>query len=174
MGDCITTLNGSATIAVIHALAGDEAMYNLTVADAHTYYVGAAGALVHNECDFWFESGVDELQIIEGNKLEPSVGADGTFQIYGRVNPTTGELGQIGIYDSAGDIIYHIDPPDSSTPAWHYHDFTLFPGDPSKGHGPNAPHHIIGDGSLADLIEFLRARGLGDSELCALRLIECS
>jgi hypothetical protein len=50
MGDRITTLNGSATVAAIHALAGDEAMYNLTVANAHTYYVGAAGALVHNTC----------------------------------------------------------------------------------------------------------------------------
>jgi hypothetical protein len=50
MGDCITTLNGTATFAVIHALAGDEAMYNLTLADAHTYYVGTAVALVHNTC----------------------------------------------------------------------------------------------------------------------------
>jgi RHS repeat-associated protein len=81
-----------------------------------------------------------------------------------------GSLEQIGIYDVDGNVIYHIDFPDSSTPFWHYHIITT-PGNPASGHGAGAPHVRIGNGTIQAVIDFLRSRGLMDYQLSQLRLI---
>ncbi|MFN8523149.1 MAG: polymorphic toxin-type HINT domain-containing protein [Chloroflexota bacterium] len=37
-------------VATVEPRSGSQVMYNLTVAEAHTYFVGAGGWLVHNDC----------------------------------------------------------------------------------------------------------------------------
>lgn len=51
-GDTLSSLSGelSTTVEVINT-GRRETVYNLSVADAHTYFVGERGVLVHNICD---------------------------------------------------------------------------------------------------------------------------
>jgi hypothetical protein len=50
-GETIVTLAGSTeTVAWVHAVPGQAEMYNLTVAQDHTYAVGDGHAVVHNTC----------------------------------------------------------------------------------------------------------------------------
>src|SRR5579859_6470516 len=50
-GETVVTLAGATeTVAWVHAVAGQAAMYNLTVTQDHTYAVGNGGAVVHNTC----------------------------------------------------------------------------------------------------------------------------
>jgi hypothetical protein len=51
-GDSLRSSTGAApTVAAVQAFSGDRVMYNLTVADLHTYYVmvGGSSVLVHND-----------------------------------------------------------------------------------------------------------------------------
>ncbi|MCU0494674.1 MAG: polymorphic toxin-type HINT domain-containing protein [Chloroflexaceae bacterium] len=124
-------------------------MYNLTVATAHTFFVGTDGWLVHNtDCDWWLVDPENYVKVrdrtlpAEGG---PPMGAIGRFD-------DNGNLRQIGLYDHEGNVVFHIDAPDGHTNSWHYHVFV--PGNPQTGHGAGAGHHRIDD-----LERFLRERG---------------
>lgn len=50
-GEAVVTLNGSSgTVAWVHTVPGQADMYNLTVANDHTYAVGDGQWVVHNTC----------------------------------------------------------------------------------------------------------------------------
>ena len=53
IGDEIQRANGgSGALEAVDVVAVPQTMYNLTVAEAHTYFVGAGGWLVHNACSY--------------------------------------------------------------------------------------------------------------------------
>jgi hypothetical protein len=58
-----------------------QPMFNLTVDEAHTYFVGQQAWLVHNECDFWFQ----------GEVLPEEINAE-PFSAMTRYDSSTGEL----------------------------------------------------------------------------------
>jgi hypothetical protein len=154
-GDQILSLDGDyGTVErVVVVEDANQPMYNLTVDEAHTFYIGEGDWLVHNvDCDFWLSGNFSK---IADTDLPTSIKAD-PFSAMARYD-ADGNLRQMGFYDADGNIIYHIDAPDGHTPSWHWHDFTSTPGDPSSGHGPGAAHNIIGDDSALE--EFLNNAG---------------
>lgn len=81
-----------------------QAMYNLTVDTAHTFFVGEGQWLVHNDCDFWLSG--DLIKIGEDIKMPleggPAWGAIAKYK--------DNVLKQLALYDGSGDVIYHIEP----------------------------------------------------------------
>jgi RHS repeat-associated protein len=59
---------------------------------------------------------------------------------YGSYNQD-GTLRQIALYDENGNVIYHIDQPDATTPYWHIHEM-LEPGMADSGH--HGPRGMVG------------------------------
>jgi hypothetical protein len=147
-------------------------MYNLTVDDAHTFFVGEQAWLVHNTCDldFWFDRRTESIEVFTNDStssLNPTISSNMMTQILALKN-TEGKLIQISIYDANGNVIYHIDAPDGKL-GWHYHSFIAEPGNPEIGHGHGKPHYLFSD--VEEVIALLRSRGLQDDELRTLGLI---
>lgn len=68
IGDIVLTANGTGSTAVSVAMdIGPQVMYNLTVTDAHTYFVGAGELLVHNACSRILRMNLDVPQEWEEN-----------------------------------------------------------------------------------------------------------
>ncbi|MFJ1932736.1 polymorphic toxin-type HINT domain-containing protein [Kitasatospora sp. NPDC088160] len=83
-GHTLKTENGQdATVRAVHEITGQQAMYNLTVADLHTYYVvaGAISVLVHNVCKD--ETGLALAERAAGHFPKPG-GATGAMYVEGR------------------------------------------------------------------------------------------
>lgn len=74
-----------------------------------------------------------------------------------------GRLEQIGLYDTDGRIIYHLDRLDQDTSGWHWHNFTEDLGNPDVGHRPREENHpLIGDGTFNALETLMRELGFED------------
>ncbi|GGV05672.1 polymorphic toxin-type HINT domain-containing protein [Kitasatospora aureofaciens] len=87
-GHTLKTEDGQdTTIVSVHEVAGQQAMYNLTVADLHTYYVlaGATPVLVHNACKD--ETGLELAKRAAGHFQGPGKkpgGVTGAMYVEGR------------------------------------------------------------------------------------------
>ena len=115
VGDEIWTSQGTtSTVEAIDLIVGPEPMYNLTVATAHTYFVGSQQWLVHNSC---VNFSVDQLQA----KFKHAA----KFGVTGNWSSANGRLFQkaleahvrganttaiVGTYRGTIDVIHHFDP----------------------------------------------------------------
>jgi hypothetical protein len=148
-------------------------MYNLTVDDAHTFFVGEQAWLVHNTCN------INDFVLIDSTYFS-KMGADVlptslntpsyAFTAIGGYN-IDGSLHRIALYDINGHLMAHIDAPHAPTPqyvngelnpatVWHWHDLSeLKPGDDLRS-GIAEEHNIIGTtGSFNELETFLQKLG---------------
>lgn len=101
-GDHIQQADG--TTGVVQAVvfeAIDQVMYNLTVADAHTFFVGDGTWLVHNSCSSFFLDGVTLTHVFEG-EIKASGRAVGFH--YAGGSPLGGYLNSLGDSNTACSI----------------------------------------------------------------------
>ena len=50
VGDRVRSASGEGEVEAVESVASPQVMYNLTVAEAHTFFVGDGQWLVHNAC----------------------------------------------------------------------------------------------------------------------------
>ena len=116
-GSPLVTVDGNiAIVGEIKQHHGPFKVYNLEVSDLHTYYVGAAGILVHNDC----------TDIAEALQREKGGGAIARVKPQGApfLNPPAGGY------------------PPGTVEAWHYHDAFIKEGivyDPMMGYPEGVP-----------------------------------
>ena len=52
LGDVVRSADGAGVVEALESVASPQVMHNLTVAEAHTFYVGRGAWLVHNVCNY--------------------------------------------------------------------------------------------------------------------------
>jgi len=142
----------------------NQRMYNLTVEDAHTFFVGDGDWLVHNvDCDFWLDN--NNLTVVPDpklNKFNPKGQAGSAIATY----KNNGRLNQIAMYDYDGNLRYTVEYDGGQ--GWHAH-YIPDSGFIESGHTNSNHINFGGDfGTPSDLQEFLGSRGFDNVDWGAI------
>lgn len=112
-------------------------VYNFTVDELHTYFVGQQAILVHNSgpCPTGSNSGPHH----SGTEKPWTKGATPN-STYTHINKD-GKAIQNAIYDADGKVVGHVDFKPHGHLSGHGHKFPI-PGNPASGHKPGLQYHI--------------------------------
>ncbi len=72
LGDRVRSADGTGVVEALVSVASPQVMYNLTVAEAHTFFVGDGQWLVHNRCNGVIESFDEFLEVNRNRQYDAS------------------------------------------------------------------------------------------------------
>lgn len=140
VGDVVVTIDGSGgVVEALEVIIAPQTMYNLTVDEAHTYFVGDGEWLVHNTCELRYNS--------EGEIIGYDGDAPGSAGIRVPRQVTPDEMVRLtrqgNVEFGHGRELHHLGHVDGYIPQYREGDFWLWSGD--DAHQVYVPQQIGAD-----------------------------